>query len=317
MAGMKSGAVAAQKAGVKTAPMQMTGPKGGKFYFNASGAKVYGVPKVGEHTPAGRKVEIDVGHEHLPATVVKSGKGGVTVRFHDGEVATGPHEAVRIHKEEAIERGHRIMKEAPPDPGWRSRMAEHKETHSTHWGGKSERDEFTQTPRPGAKLTQQEYQAIKDFTGSAYTAVRKYERGEYPGAPPHVVAQAKHINTAIEKHSVDFDGVLHRGIDNLSKETCAKILGQPVVQFDSMNSTSRRVSVADGFSYSSKFADAGYAIRFEIHKANGLVVEHVSGIKSEHEVILGAGTNYVVKRVWVDPGTGGKKFVVEVEGVNQ
>lgn len=40
---MKHGLVAAARQGVRTAPIQM-GPKGGKFYFNAQGHKVYGTP---------------------------------------------------------------------------------------------------------------------------------------------------------------------------------------------------------------------------------------------------------------------------------
>ena len=56
--GMKSGMRAAQRQGVATAPVKI-GPRGGKFYINAQGHKVYGEPPHGggSHGPTTMKAE--------------------------------------------------------------------------------------------------------------------------------------------------------------------------------------------------------------------------------------------------------------------
>lgn len=310
---MKKGVIAAMKQGIPVpgspASGVHVGPRGGRFYFNAHGNKVYGEPpKVGDHIKKGATLEVDVGDEGWlkgKVTHVKR-SGQVITELDDGSGAVqAHHSAVRVTREAAVARGAKIMEEAPPDPGWRQRLKHHSEKGFSG----DPQDGFTSPHVVTPWLTQEQKSAIQAFTGIAYHEIRAYERGAAPNASSHVKKMAKDINDALDKHATEIDGVLHRGMGNLSKEQCQEIIGQTMFQFNAMSSATRRVQVAEGFS--SGHGGSQYAIRFEIHKAQGLPIETISGIKSEREVLLAKGTNYHPRRIWKEGPT---KYVVEMEG---
>ncbi len=118
--GMKSGMRAAQRQGVPTASMRM-GPKGGKFYFNSQGHKVYGTPPaphvhveaakaapkeraaVPSHVVKGATIHADLeGEGWVKGTVtgISKARGVARIRLHDGSGdIEAPFENTKEHHE--------------------------------------------------------------------------------------------------------------------------------------------------------------------------------------------------------------------------
>ncbi len=167
----------------------------------------------------------------------------------------------------------------------------------------------------GKTISDQEKGALKDYTGNGYAELNKNLRaGGAEKKAAEETAFARNLDSAISKSKLPESTVLFRGIAKHALSQNPNILKTgSVITDDGFISTSLKRSVADDFNKGS-----GVTVRLYAYKGayalplNGGKPEtgkNLSGLPSEHEVLLPRSTSYRVLNV----ETNGKKKTVHAE----
>jgi NAD:arginine ADP-ribosyltransferase len=111
----------------------------------------------------------------------------------------------------------------------------------------------------------------------------------YDEAVKHVAA----LNDAIEKHGVDVDGPVYRGLRGVNDKRFNDLITSDKIGLQALSSASTSGKVAMG--YASEEASPGRrGIVLEIRGANGLPIRDVSKYHDEHEITLNKHHQYRV-----------------------
>ncbi len=164
--------------------------------------------------------------------------------------------------------------------------------------------------------------AIDNFTLDAYVPMRKIDSGMLIYNESYsldtfnkVKAQVDEINAAFDKTPV-FNEPVYRGLSALTEETVNKMLQNPEMHLEAV--TSATYEPAQGLDFAHRAydrgADAKYGVLFKIENPRGMLIENVSGIKKEREVLLKKGSKFKMTKVERFKDRGKNIVMVTMEG---
>ena len=134
----------------------------------------------------------------------------------------------------------------------------------------------------------------QSFTGSVYGEIREHERNLSAPAEFRIQQHARDIREFMARAKPAPQGVIYRGITNLSSDKLDSILKQPIVGFDATTSTSRKASVSkDRFGGG---MDSKGDLLFVIKHKTAVPVETISRHTEEEELLMKKGTQFRVTR---------------------
>lgn len=209
--------------------------------------------------------------------------------------------------------------------------------------GQSE-DEFSkESLGVSRKMSKDQRDAIKRFSGEEYTTISAAQRAKSADEfadnmiaaarrgdpiPPRLKDDAQKGNKAglkpsYERAKKDGDhiesalssvqkspGKVYRGMSNISSEHVQHLMSNNTFEMGSLSSTSRSMGVSDVF-----FAGGRQSALFVLHQKSGVAIESVSTKKGEKEILLPKGSRFkITKRYQRDKSIGGnvqKQIVIE------
>ncbi len=199
-------------------------------------------------------------------------------------------------------------------------------------------------------VTSEQSDAIRDFSGMAYTDIKKYQvydlagksdpnyiydnepelegmreldkrynsnrqRKFYTGLIQRYIDKARHIQEFIT-NAPKAPGIVFRGLCGLEKDVIDKFMAEDTFEFDSISSTSRKLR--KGINFAGMYIGSAIPITklsnvlLKLHQKNAVPIEHLSSAHNEAELIMPAGSKFkVIKKMRANDG-----IVIEAEEID-
>lgn len=141
----------------------------------------------------------------------------------------------------------------------------------------------------GSTMTASEQQAVKAYSGSAYTTINNTLRSGGAMSP-----QAQNLQNAVMKHTAIKDLVLTRGLSQgaltaMGVSDIGQLKPGGVITDKGFVSTTRKTATAE------QFSQGGYALKVIVPKGKSVMpMKHLSHYASEDEFLLPAGSQFRV-----------------------
>ncbi len=142
-------------------------------------------------------------------------------------------------------------------------------------------------------LAQEHHKGPVEFTGSAYGAIREYEKNPTAGASNNAKKYAKDIEQFMAKATPAPPGTIYRGITDIGDETLKRFCTGSHFTFDATSSCSRTGAKAKSFGGGARERGQVY---FVLDHKTAVPVETISQHGSENELFVRKGTSFWVTR---------------------
>lgn len=173
-------------------------------------------------------------------------------------------------------------------------------------------DEIPKTPEETAKYigsTVQEakdmFDAVQDFTGSAYSGIRRAQRGEKASDIPELQkkydSEAKRIEGYIERAPKWGGGVTYRGMSLPSSVVKGLTVGGTFDVNLGTASWSTQESTARSFSKSG--SGSRHVVFVSQTQSKGTSIKHISHFAKENEVLVSKNAKYAITNISTKSGS--------------
>lgn len=160
------------------------------------------------------------------------------------------------------------------------------------------------------KLTANQLQGVKSYTGTGYIDMNSWLRGETSSISPTMKAKARSLQHALDKYAMQAPTVTHRGVgpDVLGLPKSASV--QDIITVvKAMISSGERIT-DKGFTSSAVYTGSKFNKKIALHiqtptgKGIGAFVSGVSSVgKQESEFLFNSGSHFVPLGFYVENGT--------------
>lgn len=180
-----------------------------------------------------------------------------------------------------------------------------------------------------SKCTSEEKNALNYYTSSAYSYINEHLRGIYETSNDKVLNSIELCKKALSKLSFDEDVYVRRGSDKTSlagiiSTISGKSIGEEEINISkNMKSLIGQVVEDKGFMSTTPLEDAGFApngVEYVIKLpkgTNAAYVAPISEFEHEQEILIQAGTRFVIEYVEKKEVRGSKNLVVYMTAILQ